>query len=77
MDDVMRYFADKDAAIEAFKIAVETDDNVLNYELVRHELDEDTMEYIEGFEYDLTEFVELSDGDSESVIIISDDEDEQ
>lgn len=72
-DDSIRFFCDQEAAIEAFKISMETDDNLMNYDLVRYDLDEDTMEYIEAFEYDLSELVDLTES-SASIVIDSDEE---
>jgi len=71
-DDTQRYFCDQEAAIEAFKISLESDDNMMNYDLMRFDLDEETMEYVEAFEYDLTEFV--GSETSASIIIDSDEE---
>ena len=71
-DDSVRYFSDQEAAIEAFKISIESDNNVLNYDLTRFDMDEDTMEYIEAFQFDLSEFVGSEDGDDDSSSIIID-----
>lgn len=70
LEDI-RFFSDYSTAIMCLKDYFELDDNLLNYELTRYELDEGLHEYVEVETYDLSD---MMFEDDESIITSSDDD---